>query len=128
MFVVLDSVPKILVDAIAFDKPPLKPVPVGALHVYVVPAGTTPFVASVGVTVNITPLQVTVVIGVTVAFGFTVTVTVNAAPVQAPVVGVTVYTAVLAELTGLTRLPLILTALVPVVPPVITPADGALHV
>ena len=47
-------------------------------------AGTTPFTDCVGVTVNVTPLQVTAVIAVIVALGLKVTVTVNVAPVQTP--------------------------------------------
>ena len=37
--------------------PPVKPVPVGVLHVYVVPAGTTPSSTFVGTTLNATPVQ-----------------------------------------------------------------------
>ena len=74
--------------------PPIKPIPVGAVHVYRVPAGTMPFAPSTGVTVNITPLQVTVVISVITAVGLMVMVTVNTVPIQVPVTGVTVYVAV----------------------------------
>ena len=69
--------------------PPVNPVPVGADQLYNVPAGTTPFVTSVGVTVNCTPVQVVVLIGVMIPTGLTVTVTVNGAPgPQATVLGV----------------------------------------
>ncbi len=77
----------------------------GTDQLYKVPAGTTPLTASVGVTVNCTPLHVTVVISVMVALGLTVTVTVNDAPVQTPLNGVTIYVADCAVLTGLTSVP-----------------------
>ena len=84
-------VPLILFCATACDSPPVKPVPVGAVQVYCVPAGTTPLVTSVGVTVNVTPVHVVVLIGVMIPTGLTVTVTVNAAPApHATVLGVIV--------------------------------------
>ena len=76
------------------DTPPVNPVPVGADHVYIVPDGITPFTPSVGVILNVPPLQTEVVIAVTVAKGLIVTVNVNCAPVQLPDNGVTVYVAV----------------------------------
>jgi len=70
--------------------PPVKPpVTLGALQLYVVPAGTIPLLPLVGVALNCTPLQVIAVIALITAFGLTVTVTVNVAPVQLPVNGVT---------------------------------------
>ncbi len=48
----LANVPLILTCGVICDSPPVKPVPVGADHVNNVPAGTTPLVTSVGVTVN----------------------------------------------------------------------------
>ena len=49
-----------------------------------------PFVLSVGVTVNVVPLQITALIGLTSGVGFTNTVTVNGAPFpQFPILGVT---------------------------------------
>ena len=67
------------------------PVTDGALQLYNVPAGTTPFVTSVGVTLNITPLHVVVLIGLIIPTGLTVTVTVNVAfTPQSVVVGVTI--------------------------------------
>ncbi len=75
---------------VALNPPVIPPVTVGASQLYNVPAGTMPFVPSVGLTVNATPLQLTVVIAVTTAVGLTVTVTVNVAPVQLPDNGVTV--------------------------------------
>jgi hypothetical protein len=90
MFVVLVNVPVILFDATAFVNPPVIPVPVGALQVYVVPVGITPFVPSVGVAVNVTPLHVVVLIAVTAAFGLIVTVTVKVLPVYMPDTGVTI--------------------------------------
>ena len=100
----------------------MPPVTVGALQLYNVPAGTIPFVPSVGVTVNDTPLQVTLVIAVTLAVGLIVTVTVNVVPApQLTVVGVTVYVAVCWPFVGLTKVPLMFIAFVPIVPPVIPP-------
>ena len=103
--------------------------PVGAVHVYKVPVGTMPFVASTGVTLNITPLHVVAVNGFTVADGFTVTVTVNVAfAPQLSVVGVTAYVAVCATLVGFVNVPVILFDPLPVLPPVINPVTtGALH-
>ncbi len=48
-----------------------------------------PFVPLVGLTVNVTPLQLTVVIAVITAVGLIFTVTVNTDPKQVPVIGVT---------------------------------------
>ena len=71
--------------------PPVNPpVTAGADQLYNVPEGTIPFIPSVGVTVNVTPLQVTPVIAAIDTLGFTVTVTVNVAPVQLPDNGVTI--------------------------------------
>jgi hypothetical protein len=70
--------------------PPINPTPVGTDQVYVVPAGTIPFVILVGVTLKVTPLQVVVVIALMVAVGLTVIVNVNTAPVQLPDKGVIV--------------------------------------
>ncbi len=70
--------------------PVIPPVTVGALQLYVVPAGTIPFVPFVGVALNCTPPHVVAVIALITAFGFTVTVIANAAPVQLPDNGVTV--------------------------------------
>ncbi len=93
------------------------------------PAGITPFVPSVGVTLKNTPLHVVVLIGVTAAFGLIVTVTVNVVFVpQLTVVGVTIYVAVCAALVGFTKLPVILAAPLPLAPPVILPVTlGALQ-
>ena len=88
--------------------PPVNPpLTLGALQLYKVPAGTIPFVALVGLTVNSTPLQLTVVIGLTTAVGLIVTVKVNAAPVQLPDNGVTVYVAVWVTFVGFVNVPLI---------------------
>ena len=80
-----------------------------------------PFTPLVGVTVNNTPLQLTPVIAVTLATGLIVTVTAKLAPVQVPDTGVTVYVALCCVFVGLTKVPLIFTALDPVVPPVNPP-------
>lgn len=75
--------------AVPCAEPPVKPVPVGAVHVYLVPAGTPE-----GVTLNVPPLHIVAVLSVTVATGLIVTVAVKLLPVQDPDVGVTVYVAV----------------------------------
>ena len=102
--------------------PPVNPpVTTGALQLYKVPAGTTPFVPLVGVTVNNTPLQLTPVIAVTLATGLIVTVTAKLAPVHVPDTGVTVYVALCWVFVGLTKVPLMFTAFVPIAPPVNPP-------
>jgi hypothetical protein len=55
---------------------------VGTSHLYTTSCGTIPFVPSVGVTVNVVPLQITVLIGLTSGVGGTVTVKVNGKPSQ----------------------------------------------
>ncbi len=91
MFVVFVNKPLIVATATDCDNPPVNPVPVGVDQVYNVPAGTTPFVTSVGVTLNITPLQVVVLIGLIMPTGLIVTVTVNVDPdPQLTVLGVTI--------------------------------------
>ncbi len=70
---------------VAPDPPVILPVTDGANQLYKVPAGTVPFVISVGVNVNSTPLQLTVVMAVMLAFGFRLTVKLNGAPKQLPV-------------------------------------------
>ena len=91
--------------------PPVNPpVTVGADQLYKVPAGTTPFVPLVGVTVNNTPLQLTPVIAVTLATGLIVTVTAKLAPVQVPDTGVTVYVALCWVFVGLTKACLLYTS------------------
>ena len=84
-----------MVDTLLPDAPPVMlPVTLGTLQLYVVPAGITPFVTSVGVILKNTPLHVVVLICVTAAFGLILTLKVKAAPVQVPDIGVTVYVAV----------------------------------
>ena len=91
MFVIFVSVPNMFDGVPVDDVPPVRPIDVGVPHVYVVFAGTIPFVVCVGVTLKITPLQVVLVIGVITGVGLTVTVTVNVAPApQVSVVGVTI--------------------------------------
>jgi hypothetical protein len=71
-----------------------------------------PLVTLVGLTVNVTPLQLTVVIALITAVGLIVTVTVNVAPVQLPDVGVAIYVAVLAIFVVFVNVPvMLLTAL-----------------
>jgi hypothetical protein len=72
--VVFLKVPVMEFRGVVSAAPPVKPVPVGALQVYCVLAGTTPFTPSVGVTVNMANPQATAVIGVIVATVLTVTV------------------------------------------------------
>ena len=75
-----------MVEPIVCEAPPEKPVPVGRVHVYVVPVGITPFTPSVGVMLNRVPPQAVKLIceneEVKLATGFTTTVMVNAFPVQ----------------------------------------------
>ena len=84
------NVPLTFIAFVPLNPPVIPPVTDGAPQLYKVPAGITPFVTFVGVTVNNTPLQVTPVIAVIPAVGFTVTVTVKLVPVQLPDTGVTI--------------------------------------
>jgi hypothetical protein len=89
--VVFVSVPEMFDGDPLLAAPPVNPgVTVGAGQVYVVPAGTIPFVPFAGVMLNDAPLHVVVVIAVMAGVGFTITVTANALPAQVPEVGVTV--------------------------------------
>ena len=95
LIVVFVKVPVMELTPDACDNPPVNPTPVGVVQVYVVPAGTMPFVPFTGLTVNNTPPQLVALIGVITAVGLIVTVNVNAA--FAPhnnELGVTVYVAV----------------------------------
>ena len=84
-----------IVGTFSADTPPvIVPEYVGTSHLYITSCGTMPFVPSVGVTVNVVPLQITALIGLTSGVGFTNTVTVNIAPSQIPDFGVTLYVAV----------------------------------
>jgi hypothetical protein len=128
----LVKVPIILAAGTPLATPPvIPPVTIGAVHVYIVPAGTTPFVTSTGVDVKAVPPHVTAVIGVTTGIGFTVTVNVKVAPAGQPAtVGVTVYVAVCELLVAFVKVPVILAAgkalaTPPVMPPV---TDGAVQV
>ena len=95
LIVVFVKVPVIELTPDACDKPPVNPLPVGTVHVYVVPAGTMPFVTFTGLTVNNTPPQPVVLIGVITAVGLIVTVKLNDAFTPHKVdVGVIVYVAV----------------------------------
>ena len=129
IFVVFVNVPLIVPTALPCAAPPVKPTPVGAVQVYKVPVGTTPFTPSVGVALNNTPLHVVVLIGVMIPIGLIVTTTVNGAfTPHNTVVGVTVYVAVCALLVGLFKVPVILIAPLPLVPPVSPPVTlGALQ-
>ena len=105
------------------------PVNVGAFQLYLVNNGTIPFVPSVGVTTNGTPLHVTVVIAFTSGVGFNVTITVNAAPVQLPDNGVTLYVTVCVVFVRLLNNPNTVVGLfVADAPPVTVPVNvGALQ-
>ena len=85
----LVKLPVIVVAPLPLAPPVNPPVTLGALQLYVVPAGTIPLVTSTGVTLKNTPLQVVVVIAVITAAGLTVTVNEKAAPAHTPDVGVT---------------------------------------
>jgi len=122
VFVGFVNVPLIAVTPLTWVIPPVNPpVTEGGFHVNVVPDGMIPFTPLVGVTVKPVPLQVMEVIALITAVGFTVTVTVKVDPVQLPDNGVTVDVAVCVVLVGFVNNPLILTAVVPLTPPVIPP-------
>ena len=81
-----------------------------------------PFVPSVGVTVNVVPLQITALIGLTSGVGVTYTVTVNITPSHPPDFGVTLYVAVNIAFVRFSNLPVIIVGLsVAESPPVIVP-------
>jgi hypothetical protein len=77
MFVGFANVPVKMLAPLPVVPPVMPPVTVGALQLYVVPAGTIPFVPFVGVALNCTPPHVVAVIALITAVGFTVTVKVN---------------------------------------------------
>jgi hypothetical protein len=87
----LVNVPVIVATPLDCDRPPVNPVPVGTVHVYVVPAGTIPFVPLVGLVLKAIPPQILVLIGVTLAVGLMVATNVNVVPTpQLTVFGVTI--------------------------------------
>jgi hypothetical protein len=90
MFVGLISVPLMFAAPVPAAPPVMPPVTTGVPHVYVVPAGTMPFVPSTGATVKELPLQMVEVIVLITGMVTTVTVTVNVLPVHVPEIGVTV--------------------------------------
>jgi hypothetical protein len=119
ILVVLFKVPLITLTGTLCDTPPVKPTPVGADHIYVVPAGIIPFNPSIGVIAKLTPLHVVVVIAFITDPGLIVTVKLNDAPAHTPDTGLTIYVAVTAELVILVKVPVItLTPLTCVTPPV----------
>jgi hypothetical protein len=88
--------------------PPLKlALYVGTDQLYVVFAGTTPFVLLTGVTWNNTPSQVIAVIAVITGVGFTVITTVKLLPLQPPLEGCIVYVTVSAVFNVLVNVPVI---------------------
>ena len=108
--------------------PVMPPVTVGTLQLYKVPSGTIPSPIFVGLTVNITPLQLTAVRLLITAVGLIVIVTVNVAPVQLPDNGVTIYVAVCVVFNGFVNSPLIFGWPLAAKPPVILPVTpGALQ-
>ena len=123
------KVPLIVVAFVAGAPPVNPPVTLGALQLYKVPAGTMPLVIFVGLTVNATPLQLTELIAVITAVGLIVTVNVNVDPIQVPVIGVTVYVAVLAIFVVFVKPPLILATATPCAAPPVNPVPvGAVQV
>jgi hypothetical protein len=108
--------------------PVIPPVTTGSPQLYVVPVGTSPLVASIGVTVNPVPLHVSPVMSLIAGLGLTVTVTVKVEPTQLPSaggdVGVTVYVAVTAALVVLVSVPPMVAPL-PATPPVKPAPVGA---
>ncbi len=94
VFVGFVNVPVILVAVVPEAPPVIPPVTVGDDQLYVVLAGTTPFIVLTGVELKATPLQTAAVIAVITGDGFTVTVNVNGVPAHVPEVAVTVYVAV----------------------------------
>ena len=74
---------------VAVTPPVIPPVTDGVDQLYVVPAGTVPFVPFTGVTLNTIPVVTIVLISVIAATGLTFTVTVNDVPAQLPDTGLT---------------------------------------
>ena len=85
--VILFSVPVIEATSLVWDTPPVKPVPVGVVHVYTVPAGTIPLDPFTGITVKLIPLQIVVDMALILATGLIATINVN--DVAFPQFGVT---------------------------------------
>lgn len=97
---VCDNVPEIFVPVPL--TPPVKPEPVGANQLNVVPVGITPLVPFAGVTVKVAPVHTLVVIAVIAGVGFTTIVNVCTIPLQVLETGVTVIRAVTGVDSGLT--------------------------
>jgi hypothetical protein len=129
LFVGLLNVPVNIVAPLPVVPPVIPPVTLGALQLYVVPAGTIPLLPLVGVALNKTPLHPTAVIALITALGLTVTVKVNVPFTPHNVeVGVIVYVAVCVVFVGLVKVPVNIVAPLPVVPPVNPPVTlGALQ-
>ena len=97
-----------MVDALLPDAPPVNPpVTPGALQLYKVPTGITPFIPFVGVTPKLTPLHDVAVIALINADGFRFTVTEKDAPVHDPDTGVTIYVAVTTPIVVFVKVPVI---------------------
>jgi hypothetical protein len=122
--VLLVSVPVIMETPDPVVPPVMLPVTSGADQLYVVPAGTIPFVPLIGVKLNEVPLQKDPVILVTAGNGFRVREIVKVLPVQVPDVGVTEYTAVCVVLLVFVKVPERAEPL-PVAPPVKPEPVGA---
>ena len=87
IFVGFVRLPVISIAPVPLMPPVIPPVTTGTLQLYNVPPGTIPSARFVGLTVNITPLQLTAVRLLITAVGLIVIVTVNVAPVQLPDIG-----------------------------------------
>lgn len=72
--------PLIFTAFVPVSPPVIPPVTAGADQLYNVPAGMIPLIISVGVRLNIIPLQVVEVMALIIASGFSVTVTVKTFP------------------------------------------------
>ena len=79
-----------LADKVPVEPPVIPPDTLGNAQLYVVPAGTIPFVILTGFVLKFPPLHIFSVIGFIAGFGFTVMITVNVAPTHGFAVGVTV--------------------------------------
>ena len=115
------NAPIIFEAAVPLNPPVIPPETVGEAQLYVVPAGTIPFVILIGEVVKFPALQIVAFIAFIKGFGLTVTIMVNTVPIQLPDVGVTVYVAYCTIFVGFVSVPEIFVCVVPVAPPVNPP-------
>lgn len=80
VFVGLVNVPLMFAAALPVAPPVNPPLTLGAAQLYVVDAGTMPFVGLTGATLNAVPLHAVAVIALIAGFGLTVTATVKVDP------------------------------------------------